>query len=325
LPDNLVVVDALSKCFPVTRGFIWEQVVAEVTAVDEVSLTIERGKTLGLAGESGSGKTTLGKCILQVERPTSGAVHFDGLRVSGLEGESLRRWRRNAQLVYQDPYSSLNPRLAIGQAISEPMLVHGLINRREVPEAVGELLESVGLTPAMADRYPHMFSGGQRQRIAIARALSTKPRFLVCDEPVSALDVSVQAQIINLLIDLQDRFDLTMLFISHDLSLIRNVSHHAAVMYLGRIVELAPSEELYENPLHPYTQALLSAVPLPDPERERHRPRVIPRGELPSPMDPPAGCPFHPRCPSALPHCSEEAPRLRAGAGAHYVACHLHH
>jgi oligopeptide transport system ATP-binding protein len=317
----LVEVKGLVKYFPVTRGVILERKIADVKAVDGVNFGIRRGETLGLVGESGSGKTTVGKCILQIIRPTAGEVHFEGVDLCCLEGEQLRRLRTHMQPIYQDPYGSLNPRMTIGDIVGEPLVVHGLAQGQEVRERVAEILRLVGLEPEMARRYPHMFSGGQRQRIGIARALATQPSFLVCDEPVSALDVSIQAQIINLLAELQERLGLTLLFIAHDLSVVRHISDRIAVMYLGRIMELASSSDLYHNPQHPYTRALLSAVPIPDPAVERERQRMVLSGEIPSPLNPPPGCGFHPRCYERLETCSQETPPLR-DRGGHWVACH---
>jgi oligopeptide transport system ATP-binding protein len=320
--DSLLVeVKGLVKYFPVTRGLILERHIGDVKAVDGVSFSIHRGETLGLVGESGSGKTTVGKCILQIIRPTAGEVHFQGSDLCQLKGEELRRLRPHMQPIYQDPYGSLNPRMTIDGIVGEPLVVHGLARGRQVRERVAEILRLVGLEPEMGRRYAHMFSGGQRQRIGIARALATEPSFLVCDEPVSALDVSIQAQIINLLADLQERLGLTLLFIAHDLSVVRHISDRIAVMYLGRIMELSTSTDLYLNPMHPYTRALLSAVPIPDPALERERQRLVLSGEIPSPINPPSGCGFHPRCYERQDICSEEAPPLR-DRGGHWVACH---
>lgn len=321
--DALVTVQALVKYFPVTRGLVLERKIADVKAVDGVSFSIKQGDTLGLVGESGSGKTTVGKCLLQIYTPTAGEVYFQGTNLCQLEGEQLRQMRRHMQPIYQDPYGSLNPRLTVAEIVGEPMLVHGIARGKEIRERVGQLLELVGLAPYMAQRYPHMFSGGQRQRIGIARALACQPSFLVCDEPVSALDVSIQAQIINLLMQLQEQFNLTYLFIAHDLAVVKYISQQVAVMYLGKIMEVSPSEELYRHPLHPYTKALLSAVPIPDPEVEKARERLVLAGEIPSPLNPPSGCGFHPRCPARLPICSEAVPPLQDQGGGHWVACHL--
>lgn len=318
----LLEVKNLFKYFPVTKGIIFEWKIADLRAVDDVSFSIRHGETLGLVGESGSGKTTVGKCLLQLIRPTSGQVFFDGVDLCRLQGEPLRQTRRRIQPIFQDPYSSLNPRHTIASIIGEPLVVHGLARGQQVREQVDELLKLVGLNPAMGQRYPHMFSGGQRQRIGIARALATRPDFLVCDEPVSALDVSIQSQIINLMDKLRTELGLTLLFISHDLSMVRHISERIAVMYLGKIIEMAPSSDLYRHPLHPYTRALLSAVPIPDPNLERQRHRVILGGEVPSPLNPPSGCTFNPRCPEKMEICSQDVPPLQERGG-RWVACHL--
>jgi len=320
--DVLLEVRRLSKYFPLTSGILVQRVVGLIKAVDDVSFFIRRGETLGLVGESGSGKTTTGRCILQLDRPTSGEVFFEGQNLTTLDEAQVRPMRRRIQVIFQDPYSSLNPRMTIGQIVGEPLLVHDIVQGKEAyRERLRELLTVVGLNPAMADRFPHELSGGQRQRVGVARALSVNPSFIVCDEPVSALDVSIQAQIINLLEDLQAQFDLTYLFIAHDLSVVRHISDRVAVMYLGKIVEVADRRELYENPLHPYTKALLSAVPIPDPSVEAHRERVILKGEVPSSLNPPAGCVFHPRCPIAVPECSQVVPKLRELSPNHWAAC----
>ncbi|MCL0094439.1 ATP-binding cassette domain-containing protein [Dehalococcoidales bacterium] len=308
--------------FPVTKGIIWQRKIAEVKAVDGVSFYIRRGETLGLVGESGCGKTTTGRCILQLYCPTAGEVIFDGKDLCQLQGESLRQMRRKMQLIFQDPYASLNPRMTVGDIIGEPLRVHHLAKGREYQVRVAELLQAVGLNPVMANRYPHEFSGGQRQRIGVARALALRPALVVCDEPVSALDVSIQAQIINLLEELQQQFNLTYLFIAHDLSVVRHISDRVAVMYLGKIVEIASKADIYQNPLHPYTQALLSAVPIPDPVVEARRKRIILEGEIPSPSSPPLGCNFHPRCPKATGICQEQIPSLRPLGNDHWVSCH---
>ena len=320
--DLLLEVKDLTKYFPVTRGLILERKIADVKAVDGVNFGIRRGETLGLVGESGSGKTTVGKCVLHIIPPTVGEVYFEGSDLCRLEDENLRRVRPRMQPIYQDPYGSLNPRMTVDGIVGEPLLVHSLARRKDVRERVGELLKLVGLEPEMGRRYPHMFSGGQRQRIGIARALATQPAFLVCDEPVSALDVSIQAQIINLLAELQERLGLTLLFIAHDLSVVRHISDRIAVMYLGRIMELAPSGDLYLHPMHPYTRSLLSAVPIPDPVLERERKRMLLTGEIPSPLNPPSGCGFHPRCYERQDICSQVAPSVTEKDG-HMVACHL--
>ncbi|WP_179130853.1 ABC transporter ATP-binding protein [Candidatus Entotheonella palauensis] len=322
--ETLVTVNNLVKYFPVTRGLILERKIADVKAVDGVSFSIKQGDTLGLVGESGSGKTTVGKCVLQIYPPTSGEVFYQNQDLVQLDRGELRQMRRHMQPIYQDPYSSLDPRMTVADLIGEPMVVHGIAQGKEIRERVNELLQLVGLAPYMAERYPHMFSGGQRQRIGIARALACQPSFLVCDEPVSALDVSIQAQIVNLLMDLQEKFNLTYLFIAHDLAVVKYISQQVAVMYLGKIMEVSTSEDLYGEPLHPYTRALLSAVPIPDPEVEHARERHVLTGEIPSPLAPPSGCSFHPRCPDRLPICSEETPLLIDQGGGHCVACHLY-
>ncbi len=319
----LLRVENLVKWFPITRGIIFTRTIGYVHAVDSVSFEIRRGETLGLVGESGCGKSTVGRTILQLHRPTRGRVIFDGVDLTQLKGGKLRRMRRRMQIIFQDPYASLNPRMTVGQIIAEPLEIHGIARGKEARERVEELLCLVGLNPVFADRYPHEFSGGQRQRIGIARALALQPDFIVCDEPISALDVSIQAQIVNLLQELQERFHLTYLFIAHDLAMVRHISDRVAVMYLGKIVELADRIELYENPLHPYTQALLSAVPVPDPAVEARRQRIILRGEVPSPVNPPSGCRFHPRCPIAQEICKRVEPEWREVRPGHWAACHL--
>ena len=320
--EVLLEVKNMKMYFPVTSGIVFQRKVADVKAVDDVSFTINRGETLGLVGESGCGKTTTGRAILRLYTPTSGEVIFDGQRLSDLSGGQMRGLRRQMQIIFQDPYGSLNPRMTCGDIVGEPLKVHKLTRGRgEYRDRVAELLHTVGLNPYMSDRYPHEFSGGQRQRIGIARALAVKPSFIVCDEPVSALDVSIQAQIINLLEDLQDQYGLTYLFIAHDLSVVRHISDRVAVMYLGHIVEIADRNELYENPLHPYTRALLSAVPIPDPIIEAERERIILMGDVPSPMRPPEGCVFHTRCPVMIEDCRLEMPELREVSPEHWVAC----
>ena len=321
--ETLLEVSGLAKHFP-TRGGLFHRAHGEVRAVDGVDFTIRRGETLALVGESGCGKTTTGRCVLQLERPTRGQIVFEGKDITGLSEQALRKVRRRMQVIFQDPYSSLNPRMTVGEILAEPIKVHGIISDRAKREArVRQLLEEVGLLPQHAQRYPHQLSGGQRQRVGIARALAMEPSLIVCDEPVSALDVSIQAQIINLLEDLQSRLGLTYLFIAHDLSVVRHISDRVAVMYLGKIVELADRQALYENPLHPYTRALLSAVPIPDPKLEATRERMVLRGEVPSPLNPPSGCVFHPRCPMAESRCSAEIPPLRELKPGHWAACHL--
>jgi len=304
--DVLVEVNNLKMHFPVTSGLLFQREVAQVKAVDGISFSIRKGETLGLVGESGCGKTTAGRCILQLYKPTEGEVIFEGTDLTKLGTRQMRQMRRQMQVIFQDPFSSLNPRMTAGDIIGEPLVVHGLVkNNQEKREKVRQLLDNVGLHPYMADRFPHEFSGGQRQRIGVARALSVDPKLIVCDEPVSALDVSIQAQVINLLEDLQQQYDLTFLFIAHDLSVVRHISDRVAVMYLGKIVEIADRNEIYQNPLHPYTRALLSAVPIPDPVIDAQRERIILSGEVPSPLNPPSGCVFHPRCPNPTKECAE--------------------
>ena len=319
---RLVEVDGLKMYFPVTAGLFIQRKVADVKAVDGLSFHIENGETLGLVGESGCGKSTTGRAILQLHRPTEGTVRFDGTELTELAGNTLRRFRRRMQMIFQDPYSSLNPRMSVASIVAEPMVIHKLYRGQERKDRVDYLLNAVGLNPYFAKRFPHEFSGGQRQRIGVARALAVEPDFIVCDEPVSALDVSIQAQIINLLEDLQTEFNLTYLFIAHDLSVVRHISDRVAVMYLGKIMELAQSNELYQNPLHPYTKALLSAVPITDPEVERTRERIILTGDVPSPLRPPPGCVFNTRCPIAIDECRERIPEWREVVPAHWVACH---
>ncbi len=320
--DVLLEVKNLQMHFPVTAGIIFQRAVAHIKAVDDVSFFVRRGETLGLVGESGCGKTTTGRCILQLYKPTSGSVIFDGQDLTGMSTRQMRVMRRQMQVIFQDPYSSLNPRMTAGNIIGEPLIVHGLVNNKEeYRERVAQLLQYVGLNPYMADRFPHEFSGGQRQRIGVARALSVEPSFIVCDEPVSALDVSIQAQVINLLEELQEQFDLTYLFIAHDLSVVRHISDRVAVMYLGHIVEIADRNDIYQNPLHPYTRALLSAVPIPDPVIDAQRERILLSGEVPSPLNPPSGCVFHPRCPIAVEACSSVNLELREVEPNHWAAC----
>ena len=322
--DVLLEVKNLKMYFPLTSGLIRQKTVAHIKAVDDISFFVREGETLGLVGESGCGKTTTGRCILQLYHPTAGEILFDGQELTTLKSREMRQLRRQIQVIFQDPFSSLNPRMTAGNIIGEPLKVHKLVNgEAEYKERVAELLHNVGLNPYMADRFPHEFSGGQRQRIGVARALSVDPRFIVCDEPVSALDVSIQAQIINLLEELQDQFHLTYLFIAHDLSVVRHISDRVAVMYLGKIVEIADRNEIYLNPLHPYTQALLSAVPIPDPVIDAQRERILLTGEVPSPLNPPSGCVFHPRCPFATEECSQITPELREVEPGHWAACIL--
>jgi oligopeptide transport system ATP-binding protein len=322
--DILLEVKDLRMHFPVGGGFFSREPMGYVKAVDGISFTVKRGETLGLVGESGCGKTTTGRCILQLYKPTSGQVIFDGQDLTSLKTKQMRAMRREMQVIFQDPYSSLNPRMTAGNIIGEPLIVHSLVkNKTEYREKVADLLTNVGLNPYMADRFPHEFSGGQRQRIGVARALSVSPKFIVADEPVSALDVSIQAQIINLLEDLQEQFNLTYLFIAHDLSVVRHISDRVGVMYLGHMVELAERNEIYRNPAHPYTKALLSAVPIPDPVLDAQRERVLLTGEVPSPLNPPSGCVFHPRCPVANDTCSQILPELREVGPQHHSACLL--
>ena len=321
--DDLVRVRDLKVHFTEGAGVSWGRRQPDVRAVDGVSFEIKRGETLGLVGESGCGKTTVGRTILRLYEPTEGQIFFDGTDIASLPAREMRRIRRRMQMVFQDPYSSLNPRQNVGNTISEPLLVHGLAQRGDVEDRVRSMLEVVGLPADAANRYPHEFSGGQRQRIGLARSLALNPDLIVADEPVSALDVSIQAQIINLLEDLQDELDLTYLFIAHDLAVVRHISDRIAVMYLGMIVEIAPSAALYDTPLHPYTKALLSAVPIPDPQVEATRQRIILQGDMPSPTDPPPGCRFHTRCPFVQPtRCHDEVPLLRPFPTGHAAACH---
>ena len=322
---KLLEVRDLKMHFPITRGIIVQRQVGAIKAVDGIDFTLFRGETLGLVGESGCGKSTTGRAILQLHRPTHGEVLFEGKDLTKTKGEELRKMRRRMQMIFQDPYASLNPRMTVGSIIGEPLEVHGIgSGRKDRQERVQVLLKTVGLNPYFVNRYPHEFSGGQRQRIGIARALAVNPSFIVCDEPISALDVSIQAQIINLLEDLQEELGLTYLFIAHDLSVVRHISDRIAVMYLGKIAEVADRDELYANPMHPYTQALLSAVPIPDPQIENQRRRIILEGDVPSPANPPKGCNFSTRCPRVMDICKEKDPPFKEYSSGHYVACWLH-
>ena len=317
--ETLLEVEDLQMYFPVTSGIVFQQKVADVKAVDGVSFTLQKGETLGLVGESGCGKTTAGRTILQLYKPTGGSIKFNGTELNGLKGSSLRAVRRDMQMIFQDPYGSLNPRMTCGDIVGEPLKVHKLTSSKsEYQERVSELLTIVGLSPYMAERYPHEFSGGQRQRIGIARALAVNPSLIICDEPVSALDVSIQAQVINLLEDLQEKLDLTYIFIAHDLSVVKHISDRIAVMYLGHIVEIAERNELYENPVHPYTQALLSAIPIADPVLESTRERILLRGGVPSPMNPPSGCCYERKCPD--PDNSGDPIEMKEVSPGHFVA-----
>jgi oligopeptide transport system ATP-binding protein len=329
----IIKVKDLKMYFPITQGIIIQRHIGDIKAVDGLNFEVKRGETLGLVGESGCGKSTTGRAILQLYRPTAGSVVFQDTELTTLKGESLRKMRRHMQMIFQDPYASLNPRMTVGNIIGEPLEVHNILNGKDRKERVKELLEVVGLNPYFINRYPHEFSGGQRQRIGIARALAVQPDFIVCDEPISALDVSIQAQVINLLEKLQEDFNLTYLFIAHDLAVVRHISDRIAVMYLGKIMELTDRTTLYREPLHPYTQALLSAVPIPDPvaEAEREKRRVILQGDVPSPANPPKGCNFCTRCPAASRvkqekgiDCTQVEPEFKEAASGHWVACHLY-
>jgi oligopeptide transport system ATP-binding protein len=318
--ETLLHVEDLKMHFPIYRG-VFQRQVGAVRAVDGVSFDVKRGETLGLVGESGCGKSTTGRTILQLYKPTAGNVTFDGTDLVRLKGEQMRQMRRKMQMIFQDPYASLNPRMTVAQLVGEPLMVHNVATGAEITQRVEHLLELVNLNPAFATRYPHEFSGGQRQRIGVARALALQPSFIICDEPISALDVSIQAQVVNLLEELQEQFNLTYLFIAHDLSMVKHISDRVAVMYLGVIVELATRDELYAKPLHPYTQALLSAVPIPDPVADSKRKRVILQGDVPSPANPPSGCRFRTRCPIAEAVCAETRPEFREIRPGHFVAC----
>lgn len=331
--DTIIRIKNLKMYFPITRGIVFQRHVGDIKAVDNVSFDIKRGETLGLVGESGCGKSTTGRAILQLYRPTDGTIEFEGQNLTELKGENLRRMRRHIQMIFQDPYASLNPRMTVGNIVGEPLEVHNILSGKARRDRVKELLEIVGLNPYFINRYPHEFSGGQRQRIGVARALAVQPDFIVCDEPISALDVSIQAQVINLLEDLQEEFGLTYLFIAHDLSVVRHISDRIAVMYLGKIVELTDRKSLYQEPLHPYTQALLSAIPIPDPvlEEEREKKRVILQGDVPSPANPPVGCNFCTRCPAKGQvmeekgiDCDMVEPEFRETKEGHWVQCHLY-
>jgi oligopeptide transport system ATP-binding protein len=320
--NTLLHVEDLMMHFPIYRGVIRKQVGA-VRAVDGVSFDVKRGETLGLVGESGCGKSTTGRAILQLYKPTAGKVEFDGVNLITLKGEKMRQMRRKMQMIFQDPYASLNPRMTVGQIVGEPLMVHNAATAKEIEARVQHLLDLVNLNPSFANRYPHEFSGGQRQRIGVARALALQPSFIICDEPISALDVSIQAQVVNLLEELQEQFNLTYLFIAHDLSMVRHISDRVAVMYLGVLVELTTRDEIYANPLHPYSQALLSAVPIPDPVADAKRKRTILTGDVPSPANPPSGCRFRTRCPIAESICAEERPAFRELKPGHFTACHF--
>jgi oligopeptide transport system ATP-binding protein len=317
--ESFIEIKDLAKSFPI-RGGLLSREIASVKAVQGVSLSIKRGETLGLVGESGCGKSTLGRCIIRLIEPTSGQIFLEGRDITKLKGEQLRELRRKMQIIFQDPYASLNPRMTVGSIVAEPLIIHRLFDsKKDRFDRVKQLLELVGLRPEHVNRYPHEFSGGQRQRIGIARALAVDPSFIVCDEPVSALDVSIQAQVINLLMDLQQRLGLTYLFIAHDLKVVEHISNRVAVLYLGRVVELADADDLYRRPTHPYTRALMSAIPVPDPHAKEQR--IILMGDVPSPINPPSGCHFHPRCPDAIEDCAKSCPSLRETSAQHETSC----
>jgi len=320
--EILLEVKNLKKYFLITTGIVIQRHIGDVKAVDGISFYVKRGETFGLVGESGCGKTTTGRVILQLEPPTAGDVFFEGENLCKIRGEKLRKMRRKMQIIFQDPYASLNPRLTVGDIVGEPLIVHNIAKGKKLKAKVRDLLKIVGLNPYFITRYPHEFSGGQRQRIGVARALALNPSFIVCDEPISALDVSIQAQIMNLLNDLQDEFGLTYLLIAHDLSVVRHIGDRVAVMYLGKLVESTESVELYKNPQHPYTKALLSAVPIPDPIVEEKRKRIILKGDVPSPVNPPKGCNFNTRCPEVMDICYEKEPEYKEVSTEHWVACH---
>lgn len=321
-PETILEVRNLKQHFPIRRG-VFQRVVGHVRAVDGVSFSVKRGETLGLVGESGCGKTTTGRSILQVYKPTGGEVLFDGHDLTKMSSRDLRKLRHKIQMIFQDPYSSLDPRLTVEEIVGEGMRANGIRNREVIRNKVKELMKRVNLSPDYIDRYAHEFSGGQRQRIGVARALAVEPELIICDEPISALDVSVQAQVVNLLMDLQEDFGLTYIFIAHDLSMVKHISDRVAVMYLGNIVELADKKVLYRNPLHPYTQVLMSAVPVPDPVVEKERQRIVLEGDVPSPINPPSGCYFHPRCPMAKAICAQKKPKWHEAENGHWVACHF--
>ncbi|MFU8804119.1 MAG: ABC transporter ATP-binding protein [Bradymonadaceae bacterium] len=323
MSEVLVRIEDLKMHFPMYQGAFVRKEVARVKAVDGLSFDIRKGETLGLVGESGCGKSTTGRALIQLYRPTAGKVFFRDQDLCTLTQKDLHPLRRDLQMIFQDPYGSLNPRMTVGDIIGEPLRVHNLARGKDLQRRVQDLMEIVGLDPRFIRRYPHEFSGGQRQRIGIARALACEPKFIVCDEPISALDVSIQAQIMNLMEDLQNEFDLTYLFIAHDLAAVRHISDRIAVMYLGKIAEIADGQDIYSNPLHPYTQALISAVPIPDPEVEVKRERIVLTGDVPSPINPPSGCVFHTRCPFAWERCKKETPVFKEAAPGHFVACHL--